>query len=460
MNCQEKEDHLTDLHDQSDDNQISIKISQLYVKWLSSDKEETLKNINLTLKHGKITSIIGKVGSGKSSLLKVILGEIPAVRKGSVQVFGKISYASQEPWVFASSIKQNILFGQPKNKERYEKVIRVCQLEQDIESLPFGDETLIGEKGIKLSGGQRARINLARAVYFQADIYLIDDPLSAVDSQVAERIFKDCIIEFLKDKTRILVTHQLQYLKMVDQIILLRNGFLLQMESTDVVDSAFSVFKTNLDFVQMLKVDEHDQKTQDTTVTSSSSIHNREENPRLMDKHDIIEQMGKVSSESKTGKKSSKYVLWSYLKAVANPWIVLITIIFGISYQMFLSGGDYFLSRWMNAEEASSITDENATNHTFIIRWQRANPATHLLESQRWWYIQICIIFYVSLVVSLIGFLISFYTMCMISSKRLHQSMLSNIIHAKMMFFHENECGRILNRLEIINLLDILLASS
>ena len=134
-----------------------------------------------------------------------------------------MSYASQEPWVFAATIRQNIIFGQEYDKRRYHDVIRTCSLEKDFKQLPDGDLTVVGDRGASLSGGQKARINLARAIYRNADIYLLDDPLSAVDVHVAKHIYDSCIKDYLAKKTRILVTHQVHYLKDADNVIILNN---------------------------------------------------------------------------------------------------------------------------------------------------------------------------------------------------------------------------------------------
>uniref|UniRef100_A0A8C5AQH9 Cystic fibrosis transmembrane conductance regulator n=1 Tax=Gadus morhua TaxID=8049 RepID=A0A8C5AQH9_GADMO len=157
----------------------------------------------------------------QSSLLSAILGELP-LDKGVVKVKGQLTYACQQPWVFPGTIRDNILFGKELDPAKYEKVLRACALKRDMELLPDGDLTLIGDRGATLSGGQKARVNLARAVYQDADIYLLDDPLSAVDGEVGRHLFEKCICGILKDKPRILVTHQLQYLKVADQILVLK----------------------------------------------------------------------------------------------------------------------------------------------------------------------------------------------------------------------------------------------
>ena len=200
----------------------SINIKNGSASWIENPIVSTLTNLNLNVKPGALIAVIGTVGSGKTSLLHLILKELP-LSKGTLNVGGSISYASQEPWLFVSSIRNNILFGQQFNNDRYKEIVRVCALEKDFQQFPQGDKTLVGERGVSLSGGQKARINLARAVYREADIYLLDDPLSAVDAHVGNHLFEKCIKDYLGGKTRILVTHQLQFLRMADCIIVLNN---------------------------------------------------------------------------------------------------------------------------------------------------------------------------------------------------------------------------------------------
>ncbi|KFB46271.1 hypothetical protein ZHAS_00014256 [Anopheles sinensis] len=167
--------------------------------------------------------IVGPIGAGKTSLLNLIIGEQRA-SQGKVVVDGTVSYCSQKPWLFEGTIRQNVLFIEPYEEKRYRQVLKVCALEQDVRMWPGGDETLVGERGISLSGGQKARISLARALYRRADIYLLDDPLSAVDAHVANVIFEEGIRSFLAGKLCILVTHQLKFLNNVEHIVMMEDG--------------------------------------------------------------------------------------------------------------------------------------------------------------------------------------------------------------------------------------------
>ncbi|KAL6423795.1 hypothetical protein ACFW04_010336 [Cataglyphis niger] len=210
-------------------NEISILMKNVNASWTTTAIMSTLHNINIEIGTGKLYVIVGSTGSGKSSFLQAILGELEPSH-GQIYINGKISYASQEPWLFADTVRNNILFDQPYNKDKYQRVVKICALVRDFAQLPYGDKTFVGERGTALSGGQRARINLARAVYRDANIYLFDDPLSAVDTNVGRHLFDECINNYLQNKTRILVTHQLQYLKQCDYIIILNNAKIMDMD--------------------------------------------------------------------------------------------------------------------------------------------------------------------------------------------------------------------------------------
>ncbi|KAK1341987.1 hypothetical protein QTO34_016739 [Cnephaeus nilssonii] len=182
----------------------------------------TLKDLSFTVRPGELLAVVGPVGAGKSSLLAAVLRELPP-SQGLVTVNGKVAYVAQQPWVFPGTVRSNILFGKKYEKERYEKVVKACALKKDFELLEDGDLTVIGDRGATLSGGQKARVSLARAVYHDADIYLLDDPLSAVDAEVGRHLFQQCICQTLHEKITILVTHQLQYLKAASQILILKD---------------------------------------------------------------------------------------------------------------------------------------------------------------------------------------------------------------------------------------------
>lgn len=205
-----------------------------------------IKNINIKADKGSLVAIVGTVGCGKTSVISAILGEMEKL-KGTVNTVGSIAYVPQQAWLRNCSLRENILFGKPYVKNKYESIIKSCSLKADIDMLSAGDKTEIGEKGINLSGGQKQRISLARAVYSDSDIFLFDDPLSAVDSHVGKHIF-DAVIGpngILTGKTKILVTHGVVFLPHVDNIYVMKDGTISETGNyRDLLDSkgAFSEF--------------------------------------------------------------------------------------------------------------------------------------------------------------------------------------------------------------------------
>uniref|UniRef100_A0A8C8FL92 Cystic fibrosis transmembrane conductance regulator n=1 Tax=Oncorhynchus tshawytscha TaxID=74940 RepID=A0A8C8FL92_ONCTS len=182
-----------------------------------------LKNISLYLEKGQMLAVAGSTGSGKSSLLMMILGEL-VPSEGKIKHSGRISFSPQTSWIMPGTIRDNILFGLTYDEFRYTSVIKACQLEEDLALLPENDKTPLMEGGVTLSGGQRARIGLARAVYKDADLYLLDSPFTHLDIVTEKEIFERCLCKLMSSKTRIVVTSKLDHLKRADKILLLHNG--------------------------------------------------------------------------------------------------------------------------------------------------------------------------------------------------------------------------------------------
>ncbi|XP_078067709.1 ATP-binding cassette sub-family C member 5-like isoform X3 [Mustelus asterias] len=215
----EQNDHLLlDTKMQFDRDNVHVNLSSPKLKLQS-----VLHNINLTVEQGKLVGICGSVGSGKSSLISAILGQL-ILLEGTVAVRGNFAYVAQQAWLLNTSLRDNILFGKSYEEERYNNVLEACCLYPDIESLPYGDMTEVGERGANLSGGQRQRISLARALYSDRNTFLLDDPLSAVDAHVGAHMFTNAIKSGMKGKTVLFVTHQLQYLVDCDEVLFMRDG--------------------------------------------------------------------------------------------------------------------------------------------------------------------------------------------------------------------------------------------
>uniref|UniRef100_A0A7N2LLB3 ABC-type xenobiotic transporter n=1 Tax=Quercus lobata TaxID=97700 RepID=A0A7N2LLB3_QUELO len=196
----------------------SVKIQSGNVSWDPEIMIPTLRDVNLEIRCGQKVAVCGPVGAGKSSLLYAVLGEMPKI-SGTVNAFGSIAYVSQTSWIQVGTICDNILYGKPLDKTKYEKAIKACALDKDINNFNHGDLTEIGQRGLNMSGGQKQRIQLARAVYNDADIYLLGDPFSAVDAHTAAILFNDCVMAALENKTVILVTHQVEFLSEVDKFL-------------------------------------------------------------------------------------------------------------------------------------------------------------------------------------------------------------------------------------------------
>ena len=190
------------------------------------DQYISLKSIKFEEEDENLIIITGPVGSGKSTLLSVIAGEMP-VTEGSIQYCGTVAYVPQMPWVFSGTLRENILFGRPFDFDKYIRTIRACALEADIEGFPDKDQVIVGERGDTLSGGQQVRLSLARAVYADCDIYLLDNPLAALDMNVSNHIFKHCILGLLSNKLRLMVSHQESHMKLAKKVIVLHNGSMI-----------------------------------------------------------------------------------------------------------------------------------------------------------------------------------------------------------------------------------------
>ncbi|KAJ3653135.1 hypothetical protein Zmor_019046 [Zophobas morio] len=350
------------------------------------DTSPVLQNVTFSAFPGDLVGLSGKSGSGKSTLLQVILQEIKA--KGSIAVGGKISYASQEAWIFSASIKQNILFGEEEDEKKYLRVVRACALERDLSLFANGDQTLVGERGVMLSGGQKSRINLARAVYRDADIYLLDDPLAAVDGTVAQHIFNECILGYLKDKCVVLVTHHLKYLRNVKKRYIINKGKVVEEASSE------NVFM------------ESDEVAMQEDVIKS---------------HNLPSEI----HESATTNYSTRQIYKKYWFS-GSHWI-LPCLIFAL----------LLLTHSLNSFIDMFIVFPIISNKTKSFHFFR-------LTLEHFLYV------YASLIVLLFilnhTLSVIFMKHCMSISKTLHNTLLDKILAVPMKFFNEHPSGRILNR--------------
>ncbi|XP_017768861.1 PREDICTED: multidrug resistance-associated protein 4-like [Nicrophorus vespilloides] len=425
---------------------VAVAMNCVTAKWDATKTESALKKVNLNVQQGKLLGVIGPVGSGKSSLLQTILGELD-VESGDVIINGKLSYAAQEPWVFAATIRQNITFGLSYDKRRYQEVVKACALEKDFKQFDNGDMTIVGDRGASLSGGQKARINLARAVYRDSDIYLLDDPLSAVDIHVAKHLYQHCLNGFLKNKTRILVTHQVHHLKDADHIVIFNEG---EIET----EGNFSNLANNTDikYAKLLKeepesnddelsksIEKAKVSRQISTRSKTASMSSAHSETSLVDSlyeepndEDNDSRSRDMLEDSSRGKIKGSLFL-KYIMAGGNCFFVMVVISLYVLAQTAASSVDYFVSYWTNIEE---FRYANLTNSDGELK--------EFLETDTYLYIYaglIVALFLLALIRSLL-----FYKLVMKSSQKLHDSMFKSIVSTTMHFFDTNPSGRILNR--------------
>uniref|UniRef100_A0A672TU44 Multidrug resistance-associated protein 1-like n=1 Tax=Strigops habroptila TaxID=2489341 RepID=A0A672TU44_STRHB len=225
------------------------------------------KHLSISIPEGSLVAVVGQVGSGKSSFLSAVLGEMEKL-EGTVQRRGSVAYASQQAWIQNDTLQENILFGADLHRQYYELVLESCALLPDLEQLPNGDQTEIGERGVNISGGQKQRVSLARAVYSNADLYLLDDPLSAVDVHVGKHLFEKIIgpSGLLKSKTRILVTHNVTFLPHTDLIIVMEEGRISQMGTYQELVSK------RANFAELIQVFSAEHTTEETTPVEGEKI--------------------------------------------------------------------------------------------------------------------------------------------------------------------------------------------
>ena len=326
--------------------------------------EPILKNINCEIKKGEFVCVIGEVGCGKSSLLQAILNcMLPLSGNSKLYVNGSISYVSQIPWIRNATIRDNILFYQPYDEERYNNVINLSELRQDLEIFEAGDLTEIGEKGINLSGGQKARVSIARALYTDRDIYIFDDPISALDANVGMKVMKNCIIKHLSNKTRILVTHALQYVSFSDRIIYMNKGEIKWIGTYEEIKEQ-DFFKSFYE-----KMNKENNEEENPILKKKTSKEKREEfiRRKSSDEMDKKRKKGKhhkkelnkgvvkkIIKEEKQGKgKVELSVYKDFLIKIGGIPTIITMLVLMIIMDLSRSAQDLWLGYWTENQEKS-----------------------------------------------------------------------------------------------------------
>uniref|UniRef100_A0A2K5LVY3 Multidrug resistance-associated protein 1-like n=1 Tax=Cercocebus atys TaxID=9531 RepID=A0A2K5LVY3_CERAT len=382
-----------------------------------------LKDLNIKIPEGALVAVVGQVGSGKSSMLSAILGEMEKLT-GVVQRKGSVAYVSQQAWIQNCILQENILFGSIMKKEFYEQVLEACALLPDLEQLPKGDQTEIGERGVNISGGQQHRVSLARAVYSGADIYLLDDPLSAVDVHVGKQLFEKVIgsLGLLKNKTRILVTHNLTLLPQMDLIVVMESGRIAQMGTYQELLS-----KTR-NLTNLHQVISEEEKAHALKRVSAVNSRTRPKDKILEQKPRPSLDQGKQFSMKKEkipvgGVKFS--IILQYLQAFGWLWVWL-TMVTYLGQNLVGIGQNLWLSAW--AKEAKNMNDFTEWKQ---IRSNKLNiyGLLGLIKG-----LFVCSGAYVITRGSLAA------------SRTMYVQLLNNVLHLPIQFFETNSTGQIISR--------------
>ncbi|XP_053059379.1 ATP-binding cassette sub-family C member 8 isoform X5 [Acinonyx jubatus] len=429
----------------------------------------TLSNITIRIPRGQLTMIVGQVGCGKSSLLLATLGEMQkisgavfwnsslpdetgedpspereTVADSDVRKRGPVAYASQKPWLLNATVEENITFESPFNKQRYKMVIEACSLQPDIDILPHGDQTQIGERGINLSGGQRQRISVARALYQHTNVVFLDDPFSALDVHLSDHLMQAGILELLQDdkRTVVLVTHKLQYLPHADWIIAMKDGT-IQREGTlkDFQRSECQLFEH-----WKTLMNRQDQELEKETVMERKATEPPQGLPRAMSSRDGLLQ-DEEEEEEEAAESEEEDNLSSVLHQRAKiPWracakylssagiLLLSLLVFSqLLKHMVLVAIDYWLAKWTD----SALTLNPAARNCSLSQECSLDQTVYAMVFTVLCSLGIVLCLVTSVTVEWTGLKVA---------KRLHRSLLNRIILAPMRFFETTPLGSILNR--------------
>uniref|UniRef100_A0A5S6Q8F7 ABC-type glutathione-S-conjugate transporter n=1 Tax=Trichuris muris TaxID=70415 RepID=A0A5S6Q8F7_TRIMR len=438
-----------------EDPNCAIRFRNATFSWdRESDESTVLHGLDLDIPRGKCVAIIGKVGAGKSSVCSAILGEMHKV-EGSVAVQGTISYVPQQAWILNATIRDNVLFTKPNRPDFYEQVVKACSLDVDIEEMADKSDTEIGEKGINLSGGQKQRLSIARAVYQDTDVYLFDDPLSAVDSRVGRHIFDNVIGRkgMLKGKTRVFVTHALAFLKDVDLIVIMDQGRIKQVGSPSQLMnqwdglSEFLEKKSDTDEESKLSDDEtgHENvemlRSRHDTATSVSSSKSLKVDRQSSTKGSsvVVNGPGKTLDDERNLKRKrlieeetteTGRVKWRvykmYMQSIGYLSSFVVLILYVVSGGLSV-GSSLWLAEW---SEDYACTTKNGTDC--------AQTDTRIAVYAALGIGQALFVFAAALLM----------TLCMVvSSANLHERLLHNLLRVPMSFYETTPLGRVLNRI-------------
>uniref|UniRef100_A0A8B9L4N1 ATP-binding cassette sub-family C member 5 n=1 Tax=Astyanax mexicanus TaxID=7994 RepID=A0A8B9L4N1_ASTMX len=418
------------------DTPSAVEDHTLHVPTISQRLQRTLHCIDLTIEQGKLVGICGSVGSGKTSLISAILGQMTLL-EGTVAVNGNFAYVAQQAWIVNATLRDNILFGKEFEEERYQAVLSACCMRPDLAILPNADLTEIGERGANLSGGQRQRISLARALYSDRSIYILDDPLSALDAHVGNHIFNNAIKKQLRGKTIIFVTHQLQYLVDCDDVIFMREGNITEQgthEDLMNLNGDYAAMFNNLQLGEAPFIEVPNK-------TSGSSLKKPSENTKAgsgKKEKPPSNDNGRLMQVEEQGKGSVPCAVYGvYIQALGGLpvfFMIMTLFVFNVGSTAF---SNWWLSYWI--KQGSGNTTVMVGNSSMLSESMRDNPLMQHYAA----------VYTMSMgIMLLLKFLrgIVFVKGTLRASSNLHEELFRKILRSPMKFFDTTPTARILNR--------------
>lgn len=431
---------------------VSIEIKDGVFCWDPSSPTSTLSGIQMKVERGMRVAVCGMVGSGKSSFLSCILGEIPKI-SGEVRVCGTAAYVSQSAWIQSGNIEENILFGSPMDKAKYKSVLHACSLKKDLELFSHGDQTIIGDRGINLSGGQKQRVQLARALYQDADIYLLDDPFSAVDAHTGSELFKDYILTALATKTVIFVTHQVEFLPAADLILVLKAGRIIQAGKYDDLLQAGTDFNTLVsahhEAIEAMDIPCHSEDSDESPSLSESLVLGKacvtagngigslskevQEGVSPSDQIAIKEKKKAkrlrkkqlVQEEERVRGRVSMSVYFSYMAAAYKGLLIPLIIVAQALFQFLQIASNWWMA-WANPQTEGDQP--------------KVSPMVLLVVYMAFAFGSSWFVFVRAVLVATFG---------LAAAQKLFLNMLRSVFRAPMSFFDSTPAGRILNRVSV-----------